>query len=278
MDKTVWSSTSLIFLGLLIDSVAQVVCIPVDKIERAKQLIMEILSQCKVTVKNLQKLCGFLNFLCRCIMPGRAFTRRLYSHFSPKAMPYHHIRVNTEIKKDLDMWLKFLNNPVIYCRPFIDYSEILMAETIDWFTDASGKIGMGGYCKQEWFQEEWNKCWLAQEEPSIEYLELATVLCSIYFWVENYKNCHICLYCDNQAVISMINNATSSCRNCMVLIHLLTLKSLELNVRIFAKSVPTAKNYFADTLSRFQMNRFWDLADREQRAFCRTPRKVPTAL
>ena len=32
-------------------------------------------AQRKITVLQLQKICGFLNFLGRAIIPGRAFTR-----------------------------------------------------------------------------------------------------------------------------------------------------------------------------------------------------------
>ena len=75
LEKTFWGCTSLTFLGLLIDTIRQIVCIPVEKVERAKQLVSEIMSRSKVTIHQMQKLCGFLNFLCRAIVPGRAFTR-----------------------------------------------------------------------------------------------------------------------------------------------------------------------------------------------------------
>ena len=38
-EKTVWSSTLMVFLGLLLDSERQVVCIPKEKLDKAKQLI-----------------------------------------------------------------------------------------------------------------------------------------------------------------------------------------------------------------------------------------------
>ena len=77
LDKTFWGMTKLTFLGLLIDTANQLVCIPIDKIDKAKMLINRVLTRQskKLTIKVLQSICGFLNFIGRCIIPGRAFTR-----------------------------------------------------------------------------------------------------------------------------------------------------------------------------------------------------------
>ena len=116
LEKTIWDTTTLTFLGMLLDSESQTVSVPIEKIQKAVDLVTEILQSRKTTVKKLQKLTGFLNFICRCVLLGRAFTRRMYCHYSPLMLPHHHVRVNTELKSDLRVWLSFLNNPAIYCR------------------------------------------------------------------------------------------------------------------------------------------------------------------
>ena len=77
LEKTFWASTKPTFLGLLIDTINQCVCIPVEKVKKAICLINSILEKKsrKVTLNQLQKVCGFLNFLGRCVIPGRAFTK-----------------------------------------------------------------------------------------------------------------------------------------------------------------------------------------------------------
>ena len=278
MEKTVWRCTSLTFLGLLIDTIAQVVLIPVEKIEHAKTLILDILTGKSTTVRKLQKLTGFLNFLCHCIVPGRAFTRRLYFYFTLALKPYHHVQINKEIRQDLDVWLQFLNNPIIYCRTFIDYSEVILAQELFWYTDASGVIGMGGICGKSWFSEVWDLQFIHNCKPSIEYLELWAVTASVLLWSFKFRNKRVCLFCNNQAVVQMINNATSSCKNCMKLIRIITLHSLELNIRIFAKFVETKKNQFADALSRNQLDRFWRHAELKQRKFNKFPDSLPELI
>ena len=157
MEKTIWATNILVFLGFLINTITQSISVPTEKIDRALSLIQSILKNKKTTVNVLQKLCGFLNFLCRCFVPGRAFTRRIYAYFASNMKPYHHIRVNQEIRSDLTMWLEFLTNPVVYCRPFIDYTATLKATDLKRTTDALGKIGVGGVCNSHWFQAKWTK-------------------------------------------------------------------------------------------------------------------------
>ena len=73
LEKTYWGTNMLVFLGLLLDTRRQLVCIPIDKIEKALQMVEWFLNRKKATVLQFQKLCGSLNFLCRCIVPGRVF-------------------------------------------------------------------------------------------------------------------------------------------------------------------------------------------------------------
>ena len=47
----------------------------------------------------------------------------------------------------------------------------------------------------------------------------------------------------------MVNNSTSSCKNCMVLLRHIILESLVQNVRVYAKFVKSVENGKADALS-----------------------------
>ena len=278
MEKTVWSTTILVFLGLLIDSISQTVSIPEDKVSRAILLIENMLSKTKTTVKHLQKLTGFLNFICRCIIPGRAFTRRLYSFVKPNMMAHHHVRINREMREDLNMWIKFLRDPGVYCRPFLDFSQVLMADELQWTTDASGTIGVGGTWDSHWFYGFWHKTFLSEQKPSIEYQELFGVMISIYLWGKHFRNKRICLLCDNQGVVAMINNSTSSCKNCMVLIRKITLVCLTLNLRVFASYISTKDNFLSDSLSRGRILKFREQAIKAGREINDEPTGIPEEI
>ena len=278
LEKTFWACHLLTFLGILIDTIRQVVAIPTEKVIRARELIEDMMNSKKTTVYKLQKLCGFLNFLCRCVVPGRAFTRRFYNYFSSAMKPHFHVNVNKEMKKDLQVWSFFLNDATAFCRPFIDFSRVLQAADLDWYTDSSGVIGMGGYCVSSWFQQKWPEDFIKEKKPSIEFLELYAVTTSILLWGHRYRNSRIRLYCDNDSVCKMISNNSSKCRKCMTLIRIIVWHSMVLNLRVFAKHVKTKDNFLADALSRFQMVRFWRDVKKAEKVMNQTPDDIPESI
>ena len=235
-------------------------CIPIEKIRKAIDLINNLLSKKtrKAKVLEIQKLCGYLNFLCRCIVPGRVFLRHLYvSVSSDKLKQHHHVNITEENRLDLLVWRAFLTQPESVSRPFMD-ANVFTALDIDMFSDASRnfKLGFGVYCGSEWTYGQWNREFMEQNEPSIEYLELYGVTVAVMNWIKFFKNKEVALFCDNEAVVHMINNTASKCKNCMVLLRLITLKGLMHNVRIFAKYVNTKDNGKADALSRLDFKCF----------------------
>ena len=96
----------------------------------------------KVTVHEMQKLCGFLNFLCKCIVPGRAFLTRMYAAAPSNLLQHHHFKLNQETLLDMIMWKKFLVSPYVLCRPFLDFA-VTTSQELDMYSDASGRIGFG---------------------------------------------------------------------------------------------------------------------------------------
>ena len=113
---------------------------------------------------------------------------------------------------------------------------------------------------------------------SIEYLELYGVTVAVVNWLRLFGNMKIVLFCDNQAVVNMINNATSSCKNCMVLLRIIILEGLVRNTRVFARYVTSKDNGKADALSRMQINRFWSLVQQYGHSMNREMTPIPEAL
>ena len=82
IEKTEWGSLVVTFLGILLDGRSFCLGLPQEKHQRAVDMLTRIQDKKKATVKELQSLCEFLNFIRRVIFPGRTFTRRMYSKFS----------------------------------------------------------------------------------------------------------------------------------------------------------------------------------------------------
>ena len=276
LEKTFWGSNLLVFLGLLIDIINQVICIPAEKIIKAKNQIAYFLNKGnrKVTVLQVQKLCGTLNFLCKCVVPGRAFITRLYAMAPAKLKQHHHVRISQENRLDLEVWDRFLDHPQVFCRPFIRTGKFYSSD-IDMYSDASGIIGCGAYCDQEWTFCKWNEAFLKQKKPSIEYLELYGLTVGVLLWIGKFKNRNICLFCDNESVKHMVNNLSAHCPNNMFLIRLIALETMVHNVHVTVKHVKSKDNEKADALSRLQFDRFSRLAGDYMNKF---PTEMPSCI
>ena len=258
LKKTYWGTTTLTFLGFLIDTLSQLVLVPIEKLDRAINQIDSMLAKKKVTVHQIQKLCGFLNFLGRYIIPGRTFTRRLYAYTAGYLKPHHHIRVNGEMKLDLNTWRTFLTHPTVFARPFMDFIKLSYAEEIGMFSDATANefLGFGAICGSSWMFNRWNVAFIRRVRPSIEYLELFALVAGCIQWLDRFQNKRVVLFCDNESVCKMVNKSTSTCKQCMVLIRILVLHCLILDVRVFVKHLSSRANRDADLLSRMKIGRF----------------------
>ena len=265
LEKTFWATTRITFLGLVIDTALQMVFIPVEKINKAKGMILFLLNKesKKATLLEIQQLCGLLNFFGKCIIPARAFTCRIYAVTSGILLPHHHLKITKELRMDLELWLHFLEHPSVYCRPFMDFSVVLQPKEVEIFTDASRnfRYGAGGICKNKfWFEVQWEESFMQDNQPSIDYLELYGATVAILAWAHLYSNQRIAILCDNMSVVHMINNNSSKCRNCMILIRLIVMHSLIHNVRIHAKHIVGKTNILSDHISRRRIKKFKELA------------------
>ena len=142
----------------------------------------------------------------------------------------------------------------------IDLSLMKTTHKIRFYLDASATAALGFGCilDKNWIFSKWEDNFIETVKPSIEFLELYALCAGIFTW-ENHDsltNCHITVFCDNTAVVNMINNITSKCKLCMYLIRMIVLNGLIFNRRLNAKYVKSKENGLADSLSRMQLDRF----------------------
>ena len=138
LEKTEWATSHMIFLGILLNGVDMRLGIPEEKRDKALRQIQWILGKNSATIKEIQSLTGFLNFLGKAIVPGRTFTRRMYTKLKQtdnEGRPlksFHHVKISQEFKKDCTIWQTFLNNHKlnVLCRPFLDVSVFTTSEEL----------------------------------------------------------------------------------------------------------------------------------------------------
>ena len=163
------------------------------------------------------------------------------------------------ICSDCSMWADFLvNTNSGICRPYLDLKVVLDVEVLDFFMDAAKgtSLGLGGVFGKHCLFAQWEPNYISTFDPSIEYLELLAVCIAVFAWADELANKRIIVFCDNQSVVSMINSTSSKCKNCLILIRKLTLKSLQGNFRVFCRWVKGKLNQRSDLLSRQRIDLF----------------------
>ena len=196
-EKTEWATTCLSFLGLLIDAKRGMILIPQEKIHRALTMIHFCLEKKnkKITLRQLQQLCGFLNFLTKAILPGRAFTRRMYAFGQNIKKQHHHLQIKSELRADLLAWKCFLEEPGHAARPFF-YFDVVDSDELFFYTDASrnSQLGCGGVCNNDYFIMQWDEETINCFNPSINYLELYAVMVGVLNWLHRFANRKVVIF------------------------------------------------------------------------------------
>ena len=111
IEKTEWASLCLTFLGILLNGRTLTLSVPTEKCHKALSMLDYAIQKRKITIKEVQQMTGLLNFLNKAIVPGRAFTRAMYSKLATKnrktgqiLKQHHHIGLNKEFALDCKVW------------------------------------------------------------------------------------------------------------------------------------------------------------------------------
>ena len=271
LEKTEWASTQIVFLGMLLNGVTFTLSIAVERRDEILYLVKKFKCKTKATIKELQSLAGHLNFINHAVVPGRAFTHRMYAKFSGSNIldnkgrvlkPHHHVKLDKEFRLDCTMWEYFLEDLNAVTRPFIDMSDVKDAKALNFFSDASAAktLGMGAIFGDNWLFAKWEPGFIDTYKPSIGFLELYALCAGILTWSDRITKTRVMVYCDNMSAVQMVNNLSSSCEQCMKLIRILTLDNLKHYRRVFVRHIEGRKNVLSDALSRLQFDKFFKLA------------------
>ena len=228
-EKTVWATDLITFLGFLLNGSRFELSVPEEKRIKATNALQKMVSKRKTTVKEIQQLTSLLNFLCRGIFTGRAFTRRMYAKYAKMTdkktgilKQHHHICIDKEFRDDCSVWLQFLRSDVISVvnRPYVDFASSTIAEELQFFSDAllNSSLGFGARFDREWTYAQWPCDFITVCKSSIEYVELYALVLTAYVWSHKLSNRRVIVYCDNESVMYMVNDSMSSCANCMILL------------------------------------------------------------
>lgn len=272
-EKTVLPTEIITFLGIEFNTIEMIMRLPKEKLAELIEKINFVLGQKKTTLRILQSLIGSLNFACQVVAPGRAFCRRLIDATCNLRKPDHRTWVTKEMKNDLHVWLKFLdeyNGTTVFLDKFWSSNSDL-----ELFTDSAGGIGFGIVFENRWAQATWPESWkLDATLKDITFLELFPVVVAIEIWGQDLRNKKILFHVDNESVVTIINKKSSKSTRVMTLVRKLVLSCLQFNILLKAEHIPGRNNSLADSLSRSNFQKF--------RSLCPTadvsPHPIPSHL
>ena len=192
--KVVGPSTSLVFLGIEIDSLRQEIRLPEDKLSRLKQALCQWGDKRAATKRELQSLIGHLNHAAKVVRPGRPFLRGLIDTMKIPRRQHHKVRLSVACRGDVVWWQRLLAswNGVAFF-PFRAHL----------FSDASGLWGCGAFIASpgEWFQILWPPSWSG---VSIALKELVPIVVALAVWGHRWSRGSLLCHCDNEAVVHSV--------------------------------------------------------------------------
>ena len=153
LDKTYWSTTHYRILRiLLIDSINQMISIPLDKITKTKEVILSILQSKKITVHKLQNM-WTTQFPLKVHHTQKSFCQKtLYIFFNKyETIPSHQGKYWNERRSEDLAWISqqsrnILQNLLLTIARY--FQQIIYPDSqmhLDQF-------GFGGIWENEWFQ------------------------------------------------------------------------------------------------------------------------------
>ena len=275
-SKTLGPSQVLEFMGIILDSVRMEARLPDDKLTRIKDLLESFTNCRSARLVELQSLIGTLQFAFKVVVPGRTFLQRIINLTRGVPSRFHHVRLNKEFFKDIAMWKSFLSS--WNGRSFFLDSALTPTPDLELYTDAASTVGFGAFFRGKWFQGKWPPHLRINKDHgiSIEWQELFPIVVACAIWYPHFSGKRLQFWCDNETVVPIINLGHSKAPRIMDLVRLLVLLSMKHNFFVRAQHVPGVSNAIADPLSRFQVQRFRELAPHADPHPCTIPPSLLT--
>ena len=252
--KTEGPSTTLSFLGILIDTEDMVLRLPSDKLARLRAAISEWKGRRSCHKQQLLSLIGQLQHACRVVRAGRTFLRRMIDLSTVVKKLHHQIRLNRAFQSDLLWWDTFLEvwNGVSV------FASLLQGPPAGVLTsDASGGWGCGAFTsKGEWFQLQWPESWASVH---ITVKELAPIVVACAIWGPGWRGKTVRCLCDNAAVVAILRSGTAKHPLVMHLMRCLSFFVAFYQLYLDARHLPGTCNEAADALSRDNLPFFMQL-------------------
>ena len=240
-------STSQTVLGVLVDTVDMTVSTTEERLAEIHELLDEWLTKKACTRKELMKIIGKLAYVCKCVRQSRIFLNRLLEVL--RAVEWktsNRIKLSDEFRKDLKWWSLFMDT----------FNGVALIPAMSWVepdvsmaTDSCLE-GCGGICTDQYFHSVFPE-FIKREGLPIHKLEFLAILIGARIWGSRFSGLKIRMYCDNQAVVDVINSSKTRDPFMATCLRELWLVVSTNKFELRAVHLPGVENRIADWLSRW---------------------------
>ena len=204
-DKIVPPTTRLEFLGITFDTDSMTMEIPEDKVKEVIQETQQWLIKTTATRKEVESIIGKLQFMAKCVKPGRIFISRLINWLRGMDRNTSYT-IPLGARKDIAWWGRFLPS-----YNGVSLIWLVREPTVDSViaTDTCLK-GFGGTLSKgrKYFRGKFPQKWQGQ---NIALLELLAVMAALKLWSTQVTGLYFWIHVDNEAVATILN--TGACRD-----------------------------------------------------------------
>ena len=248
-EKAVSPCTSMLFLGILFNTVDLTLRIDQERLQEILELLQGWLGMTHMSRKEVEKVAGKLGFVSACVRPGRLFVSRILQFL--RGLPrVGKFPISDEFRKDLLWWSHFLPG----------YNGVSMMPQEDWSypdevvaSDACLEGCGAWHCgTQEFFHLQFPG-FVREKQLCINSLETLTVVVAAKLWGKNWRGKRIVIHCDNAASVSIINTGRSHSTFLQSCLRELEFVAAKYEFEIRANHIRGVDNRIPDALSRWHM-------------------------
>ena len=204
--KSEGPATSITFLRIVIDTVAEELRLPAEKLDRLRTLLVKWGDKKVYTCRDLESLIGHLNHACKVVRPGRSFLRRMIDLLHHRKN-VHYIHLSRGFQSDLQWWK-------VFAATWNGTSYLASNTTAQFASGASG-----AWHGTSWFQWRWGG---RSRDLAITVKELLPIVPAALIWGPAWHSQTVLSYCDNQAVVAILRSWTCKQPGLMHMLRCLT--------------------------------------------------------
>jgi hypothetical protein len=247
-NKTLSGST-LEILGITFDCNKGIAYIGEGKLSRIRALL-DALGE-STSLQQIQSLAGSLVFVTRVCVLGRAFLRRIFDQVAiclGSRLPRRRIAEDTP--REIDWWRTTLTG--MRAVRYLADDPAFLTEIHVW-SDASGRLGIGGHLEGAGIGEEFSERLPTQhQQKDIMFKEAFAVLRCVQLWKHKMHRKLVVFHVDNQALVSALHRGVCKQRTSQAVVREVYTLATWHSFSLRAVWLSSGDNKRADDLSRFK--------------------------